>query len=120
MAQFQRKLLEKNTGWIAAALAAMKHCAAPVVTASVDNVSFKAPIALGNILTLEAKITRAFQTSMEVHIEVWAEDVLSRVKTKSNEAFFTFVALSPDKKQSDPQSSTVKVRARPQVSISVD
>ena len=83
---------------VVGAICALRHCSNGVVTASVDNVSFKAPIELGNILTLEAKITRAFQTSMEVHIEVWAEDVLSRMKTKSNEAFFTFVAISPDKK----------------------
>jgi acyl-CoA hydrolase len=83
---------------VVGAICALRHCGNGVVTASVDNVSFRAPIALGNILTLEAKITRAFMTSMEVHIEVWAEDVISRVKTKSNEAFFTFVALSPEKK----------------------
>ena len=83
---------------IVGAICALRHCGNGVVTASVDNVSFRAPIALGNILTLEAKITRAFTTSMEVHIEVWAEDVITRVKTKSNEAFFTFVALSAEKK----------------------
>jgi acyl-CoA hydrolase len=83
---------------VVGAICALRHCGNGVVTASVDNVSFKAPIALGNIITLEAKITRAFMTSMEVHIEVWAEDVISRVKTKSNEAFFTFVALSAEKK----------------------
>jgi acyl-CoA hydrolase len=83
---------------VVGAICALRHCGNGVVTASVDNVSFRAPIALGNILTLEAKITRAFTTSMEVHIEVWAEDVITRVKTKSNEAFFTFVALSTEKK----------------------
>lgn len=83
---------------VVGAICALRHCGNGVVTASVDNVSFKAPIALGSILTLEAKMTRAFTTSMEIHIEVWAEDVISRVKTKSNEAFFTFVALSPEKK----------------------
>ena len=83
---------------IVGAICALKHCNNGVVTASVDNVSFKSPIALGNIVTLQAKATRAFNTSLEVHIEVWAEDVLSRTKIKSNEAFFTFVALSQDKK----------------------
>ncbi len=52
---------------IASALAAMKHCAAPTVTASVDNISFENPIKLGNVVHIEAKVTRAFNTSMEVH-----------------------------------------------------
>lgn len=83
---------------VVGAICALRHCNQGVVTASVDNVSFKAPIALGNIVTLQATVTRAFTTSMEVHIEVWAEDVLSKVKTKCNEAFFTFVALNEAKK----------------------
>src|ERR1044071_1788462 len=60
---------------IAAALAAIKHCATPVVTASVDNISFEAPILLGNVVHIETKVSRAFNTSMEVHITVWGEDV---------------------------------------------
>ncbi len=78
---------------IASALAAMKHSGAPVVTASVDNISFKNPIKLGNVVHIEAKVTRAFTTSMEVHIKVWGEDVIQQNKYKSNEAYFTFVAL---------------------------
>lgn len=80
---------------IAAALSAMKHCGAPVVTASVDNISFEAPIKLGNVVHIEAKISRAFNTSMEVHLKVWGEDVLHQYKYKSNEAYYTFVALDP-------------------------
>ena len=78
---------------IASALAAMKHSGAPVVTASVDNISFKNPIKLGNVVHIEAKVTRAFTTSMEVHIKVWGEDVIQQHKYKSTEAYFTFVAL---------------------------
>ena len=83
---------------IAAALSAMKHCGAPVVTASVDNISFHNPIKLGNVVHIEAKITRAFNSSMEVHLQVWGEDVLHQYKYKSNEAYFTFVALDPNGK----------------------
>lgn len=83
---------------IAAALAAMKHCGAPVVTASVDNISFEAPIKLSNAVHIEAKVSRAFNTSMEVHMEVWGEDVLRQYKYKSNEAYYTFVALDPNGK----------------------
>lgn len=83
---------------IAAALAAMKHCAAPVVTASVDNISFEAPIKLGNVVHIEAKVSRAFNTSMEIHMKVWGEDALHQYKYKSNEAYYTFVALDPNGK----------------------
>jgi acyl-CoA hydrolase len=78
---------------IAAALAAMKHCGEPVVTASVDNISFENPIRLGNVVHIEARVSRAFNTSMEVHMQVWGEDALRQNKYKSNEAYFTFVAL---------------------------
>ena len=78
---------------IAAAIVASKHCGAPAVTASVDNISFTNPIILGNVVHIEAKITRAFTTSMEVHLKVWGEDVIQRHKYKSNEAYYTFVAL---------------------------
>src|SRR6201996_7530453 len=83
---------------IAAARAASKHCNAPVVTASVDNISFENPIKLGNVVHIEAKISRAFNTSMEIHLNVWGEDVLHQYKYKSNEAFYTFVALDPNSK----------------------
>jgi acyl-CoA hydrolase len=78
---------------IVSAICAQRHSNNLVVTASVDSVSFKEPIKLGNVVTLSAKITRAFKSSMEVHIEVWTEDIPARKKIKSNEAFFTFVAV---------------------------
>jgi Acyl-CoA hydrolase len=83
---------------IASALAAMKHCGAPVVTASVDNISFENPIKLGNVVHIEARVSRAFTTSMEVHMKVWGEDALHQYKYKSNEAYFTFVSLDPNGK----------------------
>jgi acyl-CoA hydrolase len=83
---------------IAAALAAGRHCHAPVVTASVDNISFESPIKLGNVVHIEAKVSRAFNTSMEVHLNVWGEDHNQQYKYKSNEAYFTFVALDPNQK----------------------
>ncbi|MFC6223208.1 acyl-CoA thioesterase [Hymenobacter artigasi] len=78
---------------IAAAIAAQKHSNRIVVTASVDNVSFRDSIRLGNVVTLQAQVTRAFSSSMEVHIDVWAEDIPNGTKLKTNEAFFTFVAV---------------------------
>jgi acyl-CoA hydrolase len=81
---------------IAAALAAMRHCNCAVVTASVDNISFQSPVKLGNIITLEAKVTRAFNSSMEVFIRVTGEDPSTHFKYLSNEAYLTFVALDPN------------------------
>jgi len=83
---------------IAAALSAQKHSNAPVVTASVDNISFENPIRLGNVVHIEAFVSRAFNTSMEVHIKVWGEDLKKRMKYKSNEAYYTFVALDDNSK----------------------
>jgi acyl-CoA hydrolase len=83
---------------IAAALAAMKHCNTPVVTASVDNISFENPIKLGNAVHIQARVSRAFNTSMEIHMSVWGEDALHQYKYKSNEAYFTFVSLDPNGK----------------------
>lgn len=78
---------------IAAAITAQKHSGKLAVTASVDSVSFKQSILLGDVVTLEARVARAFKTSMEVHIVVWAENIPSGEKFKSNEAYYTFVAL---------------------------
>jgi len=83
---------------IAAALAAMKHCNSPVVTASVDNISFENPIRLGNVVHIEARVSRAFNTSMEVHLKVWGEDAVNQHRYNSNQAYYTFVALNPDRK----------------------
>jgi acyl-CoA hydrolase len=81
---------------IAAAIAAQKHCNRIVVTASVDNVSFKHPIKLGDVISIESKVTRAFNTSVEVRLDVWAQNIPSGTKVKSNEAYYTFVALDAD------------------------
>ena len=78
---------------IAAAISAQKHCSRIVVTASVDNVSFKHAIKLGDVVTIHAKVTRAFTTSVEVRLDVWAENIPSGQKVKSNEAYYTFVAV---------------------------
>lgn len=87
---------------IVAAITGQKHSGKIVVTASVDSVSFGKCIKLGDVVTLEAKVSRAFNTSMEIHITVWAENIPSGEKFKSNEAYYTFVAL-------DRNGSPVKV-----------
>ena len=78
---------------IVSAISAQKHSNRTVVTASVDNISFRHPIRLGNVVTLRAKVTRAFNSSMEIRIDVDAEDMPSNKKIESNSAYFTFVAV---------------------------
>lgn len=78
---------------IAAAISAQKHCNSLAVTVSVDSVSFKHSIKLGDVVTIEARVSRAFNTSVEVRMDVYAENVPSGTRVKSNEAYYTFVAL---------------------------
>ncbi len=78
---------------VVSAIAGQKHCNSIVVTASVDNISFRTPIQLGNVVTLRAKVTRAFNSSIEVRIDVDAENIPEGKKVSSNSAYFTFVAV---------------------------
>ncbi len=78
---------------VIASVSAHRHCRRVVVTASVNNVSFQYPIQQASIVTLEAKVSRAFTTSMEVFVDVFVEDPLTGQRSKSNEAIYTFVAV---------------------------
>lgn len=78
---------------IISAIAAHRHCRRVVVTASVNNVSFNQPIKLADVVTLQAKVSRAFSTSMEVFIDVFVENHSTGERTKCNEAIYTFVAV---------------------------
>ena len=77
----------------AASIAARRHSRRIVVTASVNHVAFKHAVPLGSVVTVEAKVSRAFNTSMEVYIDVWIDDRESGECTKANEAIYTFVAV---------------------------
>lgn len=81
---------------IAGGICASRHSESYVVTASVDHVSFKEPIKVGEVITLNAKVVRAFNTSMEVFIEVFASRFPENIPRKSNHAYFTFVALDSE------------------------
>lgn len=84
---------------IVSAIAAQKHSNSKVVTASVDNVSFSHPIQLAHVVTLEAQVTRSFNSSMEIHIDVKAEDVPRNKVVETHQAYFTFVALNDEMKK---------------------
>lgn len=78
---------------IAAAIAAQRHCGRVCVTASVDNLEFHTPIKLGEIVTLQASVNRAFRTSMEVGVIVTAQSLGAAAPRRANNAYLTFVAL---------------------------
>ncbi|GGE13503.1 acyl-CoA thioesterase [Psychroflexus salis] len=77
----------------AASIAARRHSRRIVVTASVNHVAFNKAVPLGSVVTVEAKVSRSFKTSMEIFLDVWIEDRESGRRTKANEAIYTFVAV---------------------------
>lgn len=81
---------------IAGGICAGKHSEAHVVTASVDHVSFHHPIKVGDVIELKAKVTRAFNSSLEVFIEVFVSKITGADRQKSNHAYMTFVALNAE------------------------
>jgi len=77
----------------AASIAARRHSRRIVVTASINHVAFNRAVPLGSVVTVIAKVSRAFTSSMEVYMDVWIDDRESGQKTKANEAIYTFVAV---------------------------
>ena len=77
----------------AASIAARRHSRRIVVTASVNHVAFNRAVPIGSVVTVEAKISRSFKSSMEIYIDVWIEDRESGQRNKANEGIYTFVAV---------------------------
>lgn len=78
---------------ICSAITAQKHSGRVVVTASVNNVSFNQPIQLGDVVILEAMVSRAFSSSMEIFIDVFLQEQRTNTRKKCNSAIYTFVAI---------------------------
>ena len=78
---------------IAAAMAAHRHSNSYVITASVDYIDFRNPVSLGEIVILKSQINRVFNTSMEVGVEVYSENVLTGERKHTTTAYVTFVAI---------------------------
>ena len=98
----------------AASIAARRHSRRITVTASVNHVAFNRSVPLGSVVTVEAKVSRAFKTSMEVYIDVWIEDRESGEREKANEAIYTFVAV-------DDTGNPVKVpEIRPETPLEIE
>ncbi len=81
---------------IAAAICAKRHSGRVCVTASVDELNFHYPVRLGEIVTLQASINRAFTTSMEIGVLVTAQGDGAEASRRANNAYLTFVALGGD------------------------
>ncbi|PQJ35525.1 acyl-CoA thioesterase [Salinibacter sp. 10B] len=79
-----------------AAISAQRHANRVCVTASVDNVEFQSAIEEGEIVVVKSRVNRAFHTSMEVELNVWAENPKAETERKCNRAFYTFVAIDED------------------------
>ncbi len=99
----------------ACSIAARRHSRRIVVTASVNHVAFTKSVPVGSVVTVEAKVSRAFTSSMEVFVDVWIEDRQSGEKTKVNEGIYTFVAVDETGKpvpipQIDPETDLEKER----------
>jgi len=77
----------------AAAVASVRHAGRPSVTVSIDRVEFKEPIFAGELVTCSARVNFVGRTSMEVGVQVIAENLLTRVKRHTNTCFLTFVAI---------------------------
>jgi uncharacterized protein (TIGR00369 family) len=77
----------------AAAICAMRHARRQCVTVAIDSVSFHSPVHVGELLALEASLTYVGRTSLEVRVNVHAEEPISGVITHTNSAYFVFVAL---------------------------
>ncbi len=88
----------------AASISARRHSRRITVTASVNHVAFNRAVPLGSVVTVEAAVSRAFKTSMEIFIDVWIEDRFTGERTKANEAIYTFVAVDDTGKPTEVPS----------------
>ncbi|MFN0171812.1 MAG: acyl-CoA thioesterase [Bryobacteraceae bacterium] len=78
------------------ALAALRHARRPVVTASVDHMSFLHPVRIGQLITLKSSVNRVFRTSMEVGVKVFVEDLMTGGIRHTSSAYLTFVGIDKD------------------------
>lgn len=87
---------------LAAAIVANRHSRRPVVTAAFDEMAFLAPIQIGQLALIHARLTHVDRSSMEIRVDVESEDVLSGERRRTSTAFVTFVALDPVTRRPSP------------------
>lgn len=83
---------------VCSAISAQRHCNRNVVTVSVDSVEFKKAIRLGEVVVIEGEVTRTFHSSMEVAMQVWAENLRTGSRRLCTTSYYTFVAVDADGK----------------------
>jgi acyl-CoA hydrolase len=81
---------------IAGAIACHRHTRSLLVTAAVDDLQFLHPIKVGDMIILQARVTAAWTTSLEVEVEVFSEETLTGVRRQTSRAYLTFVAIDRD------------------------
>lgn len=85
---------------ICGAIAAQRHSHTVAVTAAIDQVHFLAPIKVGDVVVLSARLNAAFRSSMEVEVEVKVEDAMTGHRRRCVDAFMTFVSIDAEGKTS--------------------
>jgi acyl-CoA hydrolase len=83
---------------VASAIAAHRHSNSYAVTASVDYVDFRNPIRVGEIIILKSSVNRVFNTSMEVGVKIYSENILTGERKHTTSAYVTFVAIDEDRR----------------------
>jgi acyl-CoA hydrolase len=95
---------------ITASIAALRTCRKPVVTASIDRTDFKQPVYVGEFAEVIARVVKIGRTSVQIEVELWAENPLTGDRRLSTVGKFTMVALGPDGKPTpirpDPSTSS--------------
>jgi len=81
---------------IAGAIACHRHTRCLLVTAAVDGLQFLHPIKVGDMIILQARVTAAWKTSLEVEVEVFSEETLTGIRRMTSRAYLTFVAINRD------------------------
>ena len=81
---------------LAASISAARHARCPVVTASIDSLTFLRPVKIGHLVILKSAVNRVFRTSMEIGVKVVVEDLLSGDVQHVSSAYLTFVAVAAD------------------------
>lgn len=100
-----------------AAMVGMRHARMPVVTVSLDSLTFLAPMRVGHMAFLSSQVNAVFRTSMEIGVEVVSENPLTGAREKCCDAYLTFVALGPDKRPAElpplaPETEEERLRER--------
>ena len=81
---------------ITAAIACHRHTNQRALTAAVDGLEFLHPIKVGDMIILKARVSCTFNTSLELEVEVFSEEVLTGTRRLTSRAYLTFVSVDAD------------------------